>query len=601
MCGIVGYVGDRPALEILLEGLKRLEYRGYDSAGVVLANGRGLEVERAPGKLEKLEARLRRRPLSGKTGLGHTRWATHGGVTEGNAHPHRSCDGRIAVVHNGIIENYAELRRELRGHRFLSGTDTEVLAHLVEHYYEKQGHRHPLRSLTQALGRVRGSFALGLLFADYPDLLLAARMNCPLILGVGEGEQFLASDMAALLRYTRKMITLEENEVAKIDRTGIQIYDRQYRSKARRPTEVTWKSETAQKGGFAHFMHKEIYEQQQTIAAEVTGRDDSLDDLRIPRGVGRVVIAACGTAAHAALVGKMAIEELSGLPAEVGLASELRYGDAPLGPGVLTVAVSQSGETADTLAAIRRAMKAGSKVIAITNVKGSTLAREADQTVFMRAGLEVGVAATKTYTSQLVTLIYLGIHLGLLRKTLGPDRWKALLREARCLPRRVERILEDVTEIKKCAKKFSRGYDFMYIGRRYNLATAYEGALKMKEISYLHAEGYGAGEMKHGPLALVDSQMACVAIAPRGRVTEKMVSNIQEIRARQGRVIAVATRGDRLLGSVADHLLEIPECDEIYSPVLAVIPLQLLAYHTAVNLGRDVDQPRNLAKSVTVE
>jgi glucosamine--fructose-6-phosphate aminotransferase (isomerizing) len=601
MCGIVGYVGGREALPVLLDGLKRLEYRGYDSSGVVVLNGGGLKVERAPGKLAALELRLKARPIAGRAGLGHTRWATHGGVTEGNAHPHRSCDGTIAVVHNGIVENYAELRKELRGHSFTSDTDTEVVAHLVEHFYRKQGGKHPLRALTLALEKIRGSFALGVIFADHPDLLLAARVNCPLVLGIGKGENFLASDLSALLRHTRRILPLEEGEVAKIDRDGVQVFDRRLGKIRRRPLRISWKADTAAKGGYAHFMLKEIHEQQQTIAAEVQGRDRALDGVRLPRDVERIVIVACGTAWHAGLVGKTAIEELARVPVEVGLASELRYGDSPFGPGTLTVAVSQSGETADTMAAVRMAQAAGSSVLAVTNVRGSTLAREAEQVLFMRAGLEVGVAATKTYTSQVMNLVLLAAHLGRRRGTLSAGRFQSILDGARRLPGQVERVLAAAPGIRKWAKKFSRGYDFMYIGRRYNLATAYEGALKMKEISYLHAEGYGAGEMKHGPLALVDEKMVCVAIAPRGRVTEKMVSNIQEIRARKGRVIAIATEGDALVRGVADHVFEIPACDEMWSPVLAVIPLQLFAYHAATALGRDVDQPRNLAKSVTVE
>ncbi|HUR39341.1 MAG TPA: glutamine--fructose-6-phosphate transaminase (isomerizing), partial [Planctomycetota bacterium] len=575
-------------------------YRGYDSSGVVLLDGKGLEVERAPGKLSALVDRLKTRPLIGMTGLGHTRWATHGGVNEANAHPHRSCDGRIAVVHNGIVENYQELRRELRGHEFSSVTDTEVLAHLIEHHYAKlKGH--PLKSVTRALEKVRGSFALGVIFADYPDLLIAARVNCPLVLGLGKGENFLASDLSALLKYTRTILPLEENEIAKIDPSGVQVFDRKLGKVKRKPMEIAWKAETALKAGYPHFMLKEIHEQQQTIAAEVTGRDEALDDIKLPRDIERIVIVACGTAWHAGLVGKVAFEELARLPVDVATASEMRYGDAPLGPETLTIAISQSGETADTLAAVRMAQQAGSKVLAVTNVKGSTLSREADQTLFMRAGLEVGVAATKTYTSQVMNMLFLAAHLGRKRGALAADRFQALVREARRLPGLVERVLEDTAEIRKCARKFSRGYDFMYIGRRYNLATAFEGALKMKEISYLHAEGYGAGEMKHGPLALVDESMTCVAISPQGRVKEKMLSNIQEIRARKGRVIVVATKGDRSVRSVADHVFEIPACEEIYSPVLAAIPLQLFSYYTATALGRDVDQPRNLAKSVTVE
>ena len=511
-----------------------------------------------------------------------------------------ACDRRIAVVHNGIVENYQELRRELRGHTFTSDTDTEILAHLLEHEFRRLG-GHPLRALTQALARVRGSFALGVLFADYPDLMLAARVNCPLVIGFGKGENWLASDVSALLPYTHRVLHLEENEVAKIDPSGVKLFDRKHHRKRRRPITVPWRADVALKGGHPHFMIKEILEQQQTIAAEVTGRADSLDRIRFPRHIDRVVVAACGTAWHSGLVAKTAIEDMAKLPVETALASELRYGDTPLGRRTLVVAISQSGETADTLAAARLARESGSKVLAITNGQGSTLARESNQVLYMRAGLEVGVAATKTYTSQLICVLLLALHLGRRRRTITRGRFDALMAQARHLPAQVEEILENTREIRKCAKKFARGYDFMYIGRRYNLATAYEGALKMKEISYLHAEGYGAGEMKHGPLALVDSRMTCVAVAPRGRVVEKMVSNIQEIRARKGHVISVATRGDRLVRSVSDHVFEIPECGEMFSPVLAVLPLQLLAYHAAVILGRDVDQPRNLAKSVTVE
>jgi glucosamine--fructose-6-phosphate aminotransferase (isomerizing) len=396
-------------------------------------------------------------------------------------------------------------------------------------------------------------------------------------------------------------VPLEENEVAKIDPSGVSLFDRGYRRIRRRPLQVSWKQDQALKAGYPHFMLKEIHEQPQTIAAEAAGREASLDDVRLPARVDRVVLAACGTAWHAALAAKTAIEELARVPAEAGPASELRYGDTPFGRGTLLVAVSQSGETADTLAALRLAREAGARTLAVTNAKGSTLAREAQQALFMRAGLEVGVAATKTYTSQLVSLLLLAMHLGLGRGTLPRDRFRALVKAVRRLPGQVERVLEGEAGIAKRARKSARGTDFMYIGRRYNLATAYEGALKMKEISYLHAEGYGAGEMKHGPLALVSPGLTCVAVAPAGRTTEKMVSNIQEVRARGGRVVSFATAGDRLVRSVSEDVFEIPPCEEILSPVLAVVPLQLLAYHAATALGRDVDRPRNLAKSVTVE
>jgi glucosamine--fructose-6-phosphate aminotransferase (isomerizing) len=600
MCGIMGYVGTRQALDVLLDGLRRLEYRGYDSAGVAVLNGAGLEIEKAPGKLSALEATLGGRALHGRTGIGHTRWATHGGVTRENAHPHRSCDGKIAVVHNGIIENYDSLRRQLSGHEFRSGTDTEVIPHLIEGLYSAHG-GDLLKAVSAALARVRGSFALGVLHADHPHRLVAARMNCPLVLGLGEGENFLASDISALLPYTRRILPLEEHEIASLEADGVRLYDRDLRPRGRAAFEVGWKADVALKGGFPHYMLKEIYEQKDTVSAEIAGREGSLDGLDVPAEVDRVVVVACGTAWHAGLVGKVALEELAGLPAEVGLASELRYGDHPFGPRTLTVAVSQSGETADTLAAVRIARAAGAPVLAVTNIRGSTLAREAERVLYMRSGLEIGVAATKTYTSQVLDMILLALHLGLARGRLSDDRARSIFEDARRLPGLVERVLAADPEIEALARKYARGHDFMYIGRRHNLATALEGALKMKEISYLHAEGYGAGEMKHGPLALVDERLVCVAIAPAGRVTEKMVSNIQEIRARQGKVIAVCTEGDDLVRSVADHVIELPACPELFSPVLAVVPLQLLAYRSAVALGRDVDQPRNLAKSVTVE
>jgi glucosamine--fructose-6-phosphate aminotransferase (isomerizing) len=426
-------------------------------------------------------------------------------------------------------------------------------------------------------------------------------VNCPLVVGLGAGENFLASDVSALLPYTRTVLPLEENELARIGPDGVALFGSDLRTHRRRALEVDWKSDHVQKDGFPHFMAKEIFEQRRTVAAEIAGRDETLDGVRLPTAIDRVVIAACGTAWHSALVGKTAIEELAGVPAEAAIASELRYGDSPFGKRTLLVAISQSGETADTLAAVRIAQRSGARVLAVTNVQGSTLAREAEQVLLMRAGPEIGVAATKTYTSQLLALLHVALHLGRSRGTLSRSRFESMIREARRLPAQVDEVLQGAAAVEACALRYCRGYSFMYMGRRYNLSTAYEGALKMKEISYLHAEGYGAGEMKHGPLALVDERMVCVAVAPQGRVTEKMVSNIQEIRARKGKVIAVATRGDELLRSVADHLLEIPPCEEMFSPVLSVIPLQLLAYRTAVELGRDVDRPRNLAKSVTVE
>ncbi|HTF56899.1 MAG TPA: glutamine--fructose-6-phosphate transaminase (isomerizing), partial [Planctomycetota bacterium] len=424
---------------------------------------------------------------------------------------------------------------------------------------------------------------------------------CPLVLGLGEGENFLASDIPALLPYTRRIVPLEENEIAAIDPSGVRIFDRKLNPRSRRPLEIKWNAETAAKDGYPHFMAQEIAVQGDSVEAEIEAWDRGVQNVAIPRDVDRVAVVGCGTAWHAGLVAKVALEELAGIPVDVGFASEVRYGDHPFGKRTLTLAISQSGETADTLASVRAAREAGSTVLALTNTQGSTLAREADQVICMHSGPEVGVAATKTYTSQLVNILFLALHLGRARGTLSQERLDELVREARKLPAQARKILRQDTLIRNCARKFQEGYGFMFIGRRYNLPTAYEGALKMKEITYFPAEAYGAGEMKHGPLALVDHRMVCVAVAPRGRATEKMVSNIEEVRARGGHIISVATEGDRAVAGVSDQVFEIPACEEMFSPILAVLPLQLLAYHRAVGLDRDVDRPRNLAKSVTVE
>ncbi|HVE38630.1 MAG TPA: glutamine--fructose-6-phosphate transaminase (isomerizing) [Planctomycetota bacterium] len=601
MCGIVGYVGTRDTVGVLLDSLKRLEYRGYDSAGVVVINGKGLLHEKATGNIAALESALKAGEMKGRTGLGHTRWATHGGVTRENAHPHFSCDARVAVVHNGIVENYTELKEELsKTHSFRSGTDTEVIPHLIEEAYPACG-KDPLRAIRAAMERMQGSFALAVVFADHPDEIYVARVNCPIVLGVGEGESFLASDIAALLPYTRRVIPLEEGELARLSPSGVTVLDFQFKPKTRQPLEIPWSLEMTSKGNFAHYMLKEIHEQKHTLASELIGRAEDLQGLVLPDGIRRIVITACGTAWHAGLVGKLALEELARVPVDVWLASELRYADYPFGKDTLAIAISQSGETADTLASVRLAREAGATVLAVTNVRGSTLDRESDLVLHMRCGPERGVAATKTYTSQILNMILLAMHLGRTRGTLTPERDTQLRKEIDLLPRRAGEILDQSSTLEQCARDIAQDCSFIYIGRRYNLPTAYEGALKMKEISYLHAEGYGAGEMKHGPLALVDNRMICVAVAPEGRVTDKVISNIQEIRARNGRIITIGTRGDARLPSVSNQILEIPRCDEMLSPVLAVIPLQLLAYYSAVRLGRNVDQPRNLAKSVTVE
>jgi glucosamine--fructose-6-phosphate aminotransferase (isomerizing) len=601
MCGIVGYVGSREVLPVLLDALRRLEYRGYDSAGVVVAGEKGLRHEKAVGNIQALQSVLRGVRMDGPSGLGHTRWATHGGVCRENAHPHFSCDSRIAVVHNGIVENYAELRKELaRRHRFTSVTDTEVIPHLIEEALPACSGE-PLAALRAALARLHGSFAVSAVLADDPGTIFVARVNCPIVIGVGEGEQFVASDVAALLPYTRMMVSLGEGETARLRAGGVEVFDPAGRPREARPVKIPWSLEVAHKGDYPHYMLKEIHEQKNTVASELLGRAETLEGVELPSAIQRVVITACGTAWHAGLVGKLALEELARLPVDVWTASELRYSDCPFGKDVLTVAVSQSGETADTLASARLAREAGSTVLAITNVRGSTLEREADQVIHMRCGPERGVAATKTYTSQLVNLILLAMHLGRKRATLSDSRQASLRRELDQLPAKIAEVLASAGELERCLEEIAVDGSFIYLGRKYNLPTACEGALKMKEISYLHAEGYGAGEMKHGPLALVDARMTCVAVAPAGRVTDKVVSNIQEVRARGGRVITVATRGDERIPAVSDFTVEIPPCDEMLSPVLSVVPLQLLAYRLAVKLGRNVDQPRNLAKSVTVE
>lgn len=601
MCGIVGYAGRRQAVGILMDGLQRLEYRGYDSAGVVIQNGHGLSCEKRTGKIANLREGIRKGSLPGRTGLGHTRWATHGGVSVANAHPHLCCGGKIAVVHNGIIENHVELREELeKNHRFRSGTDTEVIPHLIEAYYQETG-GNILRAVNLAVGRLRGSLALGVMHVDHPNCICVARVNCPLVLGLGVGENFLASDIPALLPYTRRIVALEENEIATIKPSGVRIFDRDFRPQPIRRLEVTWSPEVAGKNGHPHYMAQEIASQGRTVAAEVEAWVEGDQSVRIPRDVDRVAVVACGSAWNAGLVAKVAIEELAKIPVDVGLASEVRYGDHPFGKKTLTIAISQSGETADTLASVRVAQEAGSTVLAITNAQGSTLSRLANQSVYMRCGPEVGVAASKTYTAQLVNVLFLALHLGRKVGRLQAGRFEELVEQARLLPGHIEKILAKDELIRNCARKYQEGFGFMYIGRRYNLATAYEGALKMKEITYLPAEGLGAGEMKHGPLALVDDRMVCVAIAPRGRVSEKMISNMEEVKARGGRILSVATEGDTGVSRISDQVFEIPKCEEMFSPILAVLPLQLLAYHRAAGLGRDVDRPRNLAKSVTVE
>lgn len=597
MCGIFGYIGTRPALPILIGGLERLEYRGYDSAGVVILEDNGFFFEKCAGKIAALRDRVTTRPKpGGALGIGHTRWATHGEPTSVNAHPHFSCDHRIALVHNGIIENHAELREELesRGHAFKSETDTEAVVHLIEEAYPGKD---PVAAVSRALKRVKGSYALGIVFADHPELLIGARYFSPLIVGVNHTEHFIASDIPAILPHTNEFRLLEDGQIVALRRNSVQVFSFDLKPQQPRAHKVTQDFVEAQKHGFAHFMLKEIHEAPEVVRREFSGRlEGRFDELTLTdkqlASAKRIVMAACGTAWHAGLYARYALQELAGIPADCWLASELRYSPPPMDKHTLFIGISQSGETADTLQALRMAKEKNARTIAVTNTPASSLARESDGVIYNRAGIEIGVAATKTYLAQVTSLLLLAARLGGNRTPLKP---------LQRIPDQIQEILDDPSSIKQCADRFKERFDFMYIGRRYNVATAYEGALKMKEISYRHAEGYAAGEMKHGPLALVDANLATVAIAPKSDIYDKLVSNVEEIRSRKGRIIAVVTRGDSGISKKADVTLEIAETPEILSPLPAVVPLQLLAYYTATLLGRDVDKPRNLAKSVTVE
>ncbi len=613
MCGIVGYVGTRDAVPVILEGLRRLEYRGYDSAGVAVVEGGRLERRRAAGKLKNLEDSLRAQPLHGSYGVGHTRWATHGRPTEENAHPHVDDQGRIVVVHNGIIENYLDLKTRLQaaGHRFVTQTDTEVVAHLVAHHY--QGSLED--AVRKSVREIEGIYALVLLHKDEPQTLVGARLGPPLVVGLGEGEHFLASDLTALLPYTRDFLFLDDGDVVTVTPGSVTLTDVDGVARPRKPQHIAWDPVQAEKGGYRHFMLKEIHEQPRAVRDTLLGRisledgDVYLEELGAAAGslrsAERVVLLACGTSWHAALVGKFLLEQVARVPAEVDYGSEFRYRTPLVGPGMVAVAISQSGETADTLAAFREAKSRGALPIGICNVQGSMLTREAAGSLLTHAGPEIGVASTKAFTSQLVALALLALHLGRLKGTLSREDAMRHLAELTRIPHLMEQALAGEGAIESLTRSLMQARDFLYLGRGINYPIALEGALKLKEISYVHAEGYPAGEMKHGPIALIDEAMPVVALCPKGRVYDKMLSNVQEVKARGGRVIAVVSGGDTHLRSLLDPdldtVLEVPACDELWSPFLMVLPLQLLAYHAAVRAGRDVDQPRNLAKSVTVE
>ncbi len=618
MCGIVGYVGAKPVVSVLLDGLKRLEYRGYDSAGMAVVADGQLELRRASGKLYNLEAVIQRAPLAGSYGIGHTRWATHGRPTEENAHPHRDASGRVVVVHNGIIENYLSLKRALEqeGHAFVTQTDTEVIAHLIGKY--QQAGLGLADAVRQSIAELSGMFALAVISADEPDVIVAARFGPPVIVGLGQEENFVASDVTAILQHTREVVFLEDGQVAVVRANEVTFTDFAGRQVTPAVQRVTWDPVLAEKGGFKHFMLKEIHEQPHAIRETLAGRvslDEGrvyLDPTDIPdaawQAFTRLVIPACGTSWHAALVGKVLIEELARLPVEVDYASEFRYRNPLLDERTLVVVITQSGETADTLAALREARQRGCHTFAICNVPGSMAAREAHGVLLTHAGPEISVASTKAFTSQIVALYLLALHLGQCRGTLSPTAVMKHVEQLLALPVKLEATLGQDAAIAELSREFFRASDFLYLGRGVNFPIALEGALKLKEISYIHAEGFPAGEMKHGPNALIDERLPVVMVMPReaGNAAselryEKTLSNLQEVRARDGRIVAIVTEGDTEAAGLAEYVIPIPATSELLSAVLAVVPLQLLAYHIAVRRGCDVDQPRNLAKSVTVE
>jgi glutamine---fructose-6-phosphate transaminase (isomerizing) len=624
MCGIVGYVGKKPVVDVIIEGLRKLEYRGYDSAGIAVAgNGEGLQIRRAQGKLRNLEDVIRIKPLDGTYGIGHTRWATHGRPTEENAHPHRDCTGKIVVVHNGIVENYLSLKKKLisEGHKFTTETDTEIIAHLIEKYYFNTGNGHrPLleEAVRKAVKELTGVFALVVIATDDPRKIVAARNGPPVVIGIGKDEYFVASDVPALLDHTRDLFFLADGDLAVINEDGVRVTDFDGNPMERKPQRITWDPIMAEKGGFKHFMLKEIYEQPRTVQETTLGRISQdtgrifLEEMHVDeaefRALKKINIAACGTSWHAGLAGKFMIETLARVPVEVDYASEWRYRDPILDSETITLLISQSGETADTIAAQREAKSKGSKTLAICNVVGSMITREAAGTIYTHAGPEIGVASTKAFTGQLTALYLFALYLAQVRGTITEEQSKSAVQELTQIPGKLEQILTHDEACDELAKKYVRAQDFLFLGRGIHYPIALEGALKLKEISYIHAEGYPAGEMKHGPNALIDENLPVVIIATRDENSpqsmlryEKTMSNLKEVKARSGIVIALATTGDKEIAEEADHVLYVPPAPEELSAILEIVPLQLLAYHIAVRRGCDVDQPRNLAKSVTVE
>ncbi|HET6703306.1 MAG TPA: glutamine--fructose-6-phosphate transaminase (isomerizing) [Gemmatimonadaceae bacterium] len=609
MCGIVGYVGPRIAMPLLVEGLKRLEYRGYDSAGIAVMNGKGVETRKAAGKISQLESVVLAHPVHGTLGIAHTRWATHGAPTTCNAHPHHSCDDAIAVVHNGIIENASTLRKLLvdRGHAFRSETDTEVLAHLIEEHF----HGNLETAVIDALRHVEGTYGIAVVSSRDPNKIVAARKGSPLLIGLGDGEFFVASDVSAILAHTRQVIYLDDGDVAVLCRDGYRLLDVEAANHVdREVSRVDWELDMIERGGFAHFMLKEIFEQPASVqntmrgrllaeegTAKLGGLNMSAEDLL---HFDNIVITACGTSWHSALIAEHMIEECARVPVEVEYASEFRYRNPIINDRTLCIVISQSGETADTLAAMREAQRRGARAIGIVNVVGSTIARESDGGVYIHAGPEIGVASTKAFTSQVMALALFTLKLGRLR-SLSVVQGRNIVQAMHTLPEQIQQILDGAPTIERIADEFKDATNFLYLGRGYNFPAALEGALKLKEISYIHAEGYPAAEMKHGPIALFDENMPVVFIAPHDSVFDKICSNIQEVKARGGRVIAITSRDEPALEGLLDYEIRIPETIDMFTPVLASVPLQLLAYYIAVKRGANVDQPRNLAKSVTVE
>jgi glucosamine--fructose-6-phosphate aminotransferase (isomerizing) len=608
MCGIVGYVGPKQASPILIDGLRRMEYRGYDSAGLAVLNGAGIKVKKAAGKLSALVEKLRTENPQGTVGIGHTRWATHGAPTTPNAHPHLDQTGKIAVIHNGIIENAAVIKKALeqRGHTFSSETDTEVLAHLIGAYYEGNLEE----AVAAALWDVEGAYGIAVISADEPDVLVAARNGSPLLVGVGDGEYFVASDASAILEYTRSVVYLDDGEMVVLTRDGYRVRSLTETHVEKPVNQIEWDLATIERGGFAHFMLKEIFEQPESLTNTVRGHlleDEgsarlhglNLSDEQFKQ-INRIIITACGTSWHAGLIGEYIFEEMARIPCEVEYASEFRYRNPIVDENTLVIAVSQSGETADTLAAVREAKRRGARTIGLVNVVGSTIAREVQGGLYLRAGPEIGVASTKAFNSQVAALAMVALKLARLRN-LSLLQGTQLIQALKALPAQIRRVLDRAPEVEKLADRFATAHNALYLGRGVNFPVALEGALKLKEISYIHAEGYPAAEMKHGPIALIDENMPVVFIAPRDGVHTKIVSNIEEVKARGGKVIAIVTEGDEEIGRLADAVFPIPATHDLLTPILASVPLQLFAYYVAVRRGCNVDQPRNLAKSVTVE